>query len=451
MNYNVYCCSYVEKQGAHKHKDAGLRLFTSGHIKTLKFLDDHFSTDTIIQAEVHASMKTSSLYKVSATTSKATGEVISGNCECKSGCGGVCKHVCCCLYALAHITTHELKHVPPSKSCTDGSRQWYNPRDPKHVSQNISDLEFVKDTNERLSCAPERYAKKKRYSCLEEERRLITSARLRRIQHHCKQVGMDCLADAIQSNNFAPEPLTKNHTVNECLPPTWLELFRESGMYATYSLEQVEEIERITRGQSSSALWNKYRTGMITSSIAHRVFTWMKRVCTKARPHNAGSLLQAVLTKRNIQTAAMKRGLDMEPNAKQAYLQKHNNKHKDLRILDCGLYVLPGCPFIGSSPDGLIECFCCERRLIEVKCPLCVGRFTKQHLQDTALKKSSSIYTQVQVQMGTTNINSCVVYIYHSNEAPVQVNVPFDKAHYLKVVELLTEFFRDYVTSCLDN
>jgi len=39
--------------------------------------------------------------------------------------------------------------------------------------------------------------------------------------------------------------------------------------------------------------------------------------------------------------------------------------------LDSGLVVNPQWPFIGACPDGVIECDCCGRGVLEIKCPYC--------------------------------------------------------------------------------
>ncbi|XP_064483129.1 uncharacterized protein LOC135395981 [Ornithodoros turicata] len=440
---------YTEKHGAGKHKDDGLRLFTSGHVQELKFFEDDCSPDTLVRADILASMQTSVTYRVRTVIDKATGNICWGACKCSAGGLGVCKHVCCCLYALVYVTTHELKAFPQRKSCTEGPRQWYTPRDPKVVSRTIDALDFVKDTTERLSCAPERYARKRKYSSLDENRRVMSSMQLDSIEQRCRAIGMDCLADVICGNGCRPEPLPTNPEEQENLPETWLQLFQTSGMSATYSLQEVAQIELVTRGQSKCALWSKYRRGMITASIAHRVFTWMKSVDNKPRPHNAGPLIHTVLMKQSMQTAAMKRGLDMEPVAKASYLDKHADNHRNLQIAERGLCVLTGCPFVGASPDGIIQCECCEAKILEVKCPVSVQRLTQQHLRSERLKATSQFYTQMQIQMGATSISSGVLFIYQDDGPSVEVPVQFDKAYYITVMKSLRSFYSEYVATCI--
>ena len=41
-------------------------------------------------------------------------------------------------------------------------------------------------------------------------------------------------------------------------------------------------------------------------------------------------------------------------------------------IGDSGLVLNPKWPHLGASPDGIVQCECCGRGMIEIKCPFCV-------------------------------------------------------------------------------
>ncbi len=40
-----------------------------------------------------------------------------------------------------------------------------------------------------------------------------------------------------------------------------------------------------------------------------------------------------------------------------------------MNVSDRGLCVHPDFPYFGASPDGVVECDCCGRGVIEIKCP----------------------------------------------------------------------------------
>ena len=43
--------------------------------------------------------------------------------------------------------------------------------------------------------------------------------------------------------------------------------------------------------------------------------------------------------------------------------------HENFMVIQCGLILDPGFPFMGATPDGLVYCKCCESRVLEIKCP----------------------------------------------------------------------------------
>ena len=62
-------------------------------------------------------------------------------------------------------------------------------------------------------------------------------------------------------------------------------------------------------------------------------------------------------------------GLKQEKVAKELYLKINTPSHDNFTVRDSGLVINPQWPFVGASPDGLIECRCCGKGTLEVKCP----------------------------------------------------------------------------------
>ena len=60
--------------------------------------------------------------------------------------------------------------------------------------------------------------------------------------------------------------------------------------------------------------------------------------------------------------------------------------------------------FIGASPDGLVECSCCGKGLLEIKCPYCIkeklpdeefsGFCKSKHPDKWGLKKDHAYFYQ---------------------------------------------------------
>lgn len=180
---------YIEGKGAQKHRDAGLRLFTSGHLQKLEFLKIE-SSETVVRADVLASMTTRTIYKVSARLLRSDGEIVSGTCTCVAGKGSACKHLCCVFYGLMYIAQHDLATVPTLLACTETERQWYKLRDPRNVPHSFEDFVFSKDTWERLSSAPEHHNKRMKYSSLKPEREVMTTRTLIGLHGKLKENGL---------------------------------------------------------------------------------------------------------------------------------------------------------------------------------------------------------------------------------------------------------------------
>ena len=176
--------------------------------------------------------------------------------------------------------------------------------------------------------------------------------------------------------------------------------------------EMAEKVEQATRSQSHSKLWFKYRAGRITASQ-------MKAVCHTDPGNPAQSLIKAICYPEAISftTAATKWGCKHEKQAREMYLIVNKLKHHDLSVTDSGLVINPQWPFIGASPDGVINCTCCGKGVIEIKCPYCHRGTDVQaaavmdsnfclknvdgHLQ---LDHTHTYYYQVQSQLFVCNV-----------------------------------------------
>lgn len=82
-------------------------------------------------------------------------------------------------------------------------------------------------------------------------------------------------------------------------------------------------------------------------------------------------------------------------------------QHQDFKVVDAGLFIDHLDPFLGASPDGIAQCACCGRGVVEVKCPFCndLPDDDKQFCMAVngegtwKLKKDHSYYYQVQLQL----------------------------------------------------
>ena len=56
--------------------------------------------------------------------------------------------------------------------------------------------------------------------------------------------------------------------------------------------------------------------------------------------------------------SALKYGRDMEQHASNTFFESFKCNHKKPRLSNCGLFLDGEQPFIGASPDGIVECPC---------------------------------------------------------------------------------------------
>lgn len=179
------------------------------------------------------------------------------------------------------------------------------------------------------------------------------------------------------------------------------------------TLEQSREIEIATREQSATVQWHNIRRPRITSSR-------FREVCHVRGATSALSLAQRI-KKGTAATAAMKRGLALEPSAIQEYC-----RIKNTNFWPCGFVIHPDAPWLGSSPDGVV--FDPTERptfgLLEIKCPNTKSyvdcRYLKKCNDTMKLASSHSYYWQVQGQLLITGMEWCDFVIYAEDDILVQ-------------------------------
>ena len=179
--------------------------------------------------------------------------------------------------------------------------------------------------------------------------------------------------------------------------------------------EMSELVEKETRLQSKSSLWYKYRAGRITSSS-------MKAVCHTDSTNPSQSLVKSICYPEEFAFTSKQTnwGQKQEKAAKELYLKINISNHDQLVVTDSGLVINPQWPYMGASPDGIIECKCCGKGVLEVKCPyshreesvlsaaLNDNKFClKMDNGELHLSHEHAYYYQVQTQMFVCNVNYC--------------------------------------------
>ena len=119
----------------------------------------------------------------------------------------------------------------------------------------------------------------------------------------------------------------------------------------------------------------------------------------------------------------------------------------------------PKWPHLGASPDGIVECSCCGKGVLEIKCPYChcsedidalaedpKSCLTKSADGSCSLDKSHPYYYQVQVEMFVCTVqycDFCVCTFPSQTTASLHVERIFpDKKMWEGCVQASTRFFR---------
>lgn len=102
------------------------------------------------------------------------------------------------------------------------------------------------------------------------------------------------------------------------------------------------------------------------------------------------------------------------------------DSHPGFTFRDSGLFIDTDNPFLGASPDGIGECDCCKKRVVEIKCPFCF----KEALPDEdctnfcmvkeegkwSLKQNHAYFYQVQLQLHVCSLNHADFVLWTKQE-----------------------------------
>ena len=214
-----------------------------------------------------------------------------------------------------------------------------------------------------------------------------------------------------------------------------------------YSESEQNHVEFVTRGQSQNNNWFNMRKGLITASN-------FKKVCSSTDLTKTGEHLLRDPFDNDCLPSPIQFGRRFEDKARDMYLKSHRFKHRQCQVSVPGLVLFNDeqCPFLGCSPDGVVNCKICGSFLIEVKCSYKFRSFhPKSALKMSSicqedetgslyLKQSHPYYYQIQGQMAVTGITKCVLVCY-THKGIHCVEVGFDVEFWELCKEKLLSFY----------
>jgi hypothetical protein len=198
------------------------------------------------------------------------------------------------------------------------------------------------------------------------------------------------------------------------------------------------ELEKQTIEQSHNKTWHDVRRNRITSSI-------FKDIC--CRKADFESLATRILQTKNIQTAAMKYGLEHEPEAAKLYSEITMNN-----VYRCGFVLNPSAPHLGTSPDRKVydPTSIPQFGLLEIKCPDkdsfvdCKYLVKNKTTGTYKLKSSHSYFYQVLGQMALTGLTWCDFFVKCRQDYHME-RIHFDSDKWLDMKMSLDKFYFEFL------
>lgn len=111
----------------------------------------------------------------------------------------------------------------------------------------------------------------------------------------------------------------------------------------------------------------------------------------------------------------MRRGTVLEPTARRKYCDEMQEDHQNFQAKEIGYMVSSGLPYLGASPDGLVQCDFCGKGIVELK---------------TTIKDSNDIPNDQMFQIQQTMLvvaklcdlrNIYCDYVIYREDAPLHV------------------------------
>ncbi|XP_077967946.1 uncharacterized protein LOC144422063 [Styela clava] len=365
------------------------------------------------------------------------GQIVRGFCSCTAGIHQTCNHVASLLLKMERASNQACTSLP----CT-----WIIPSkklkiEPSELRHLVMKKPKYGETVKRKIC---------RQSDPISEKPLSTEQWLECL----KDVGKSScfsIAHASVSQELMFEYAEKEESKSDKLL-SMKEVWKNSLTAATS--DEVEDLERRTKGQATNNDWKMARKNRLTASNFHEV------VC-KVNSLNLGKqvrlniILDKVfgLQKDLGHLPAVKYGVKTENIAKSVYLDLMRQTKHEITARECGLFIDQNLLFLGASPDMVVYCKCCGDGVLEIKCPY--------SLRDTSpacspppyivyeggepkLKTTHPYYFQVQGQMAISKTKWCDFFVY-SVHGHIRCRIMFDESFWMGIKPKLRYFFNEFV------
>ena len=151
----------------------------------------------------------------------------------------------------------------------------------------------------------------------------------------------------------------------------------------------------------------------------------MKAVCHTNAGKPAQSFIKGICYPEafSFKSKATACGCQHEQKARNLYFKTCNSQHESFSVKASRLVINREWPFIGASPDGIINCSCHGKGVLEIKCPFFHRESTiqsaamdkhfclEQSSEKLYLDKKHAYYYQIQTQLFVCNVEYADFYV----------------------------------------
>ena len=178
-------------------------------------------------------------------------------------------------------------------------------------------------------------------------------------------------------------------------------------------------------------MWFEQRAGRVTASKLHSALHTQLS-------NPSVSLIKSICYPQKVKllSDACAYGCKHEDEARSIYSEVMKSNHSSSTLKPSGLLLDPSSPFVGASPDGIVECSCCGCGVLEIKPYTCEYQSFEDRADENSfflevddsrnlrLKESHPYYYQVQLQMKLYGVRYCDFVVWRritclSKEFPV--------------------------------
>ncbi|XP_047140341.1 uncharacterized protein LOC124815619 [Hydra vulgaris] len=407
------------------------------------------------------------LYDVWVALNKVDGWILTGNCTCMAGLGSVCSHVAALLFKLeACVRIQANKVAVTSKLCV-----WNRSRKKAEPSM-LQNINFKRPMKNQLPFSTQNIKNPKRNYSFSENVVKFSNNSLHKLRAIAPEaafftsvVGLapttifdhsfsDNTATADENDtNFLPEPITSlfdndaNNLDKSLLEEFCLSKFNE--YKNSYSQCNFNLLAEVSKTQNLSNTWKLHRAGRITASNFHEVIN--------KKLQNSKPLLFKIMNyviSPNV--ASVIYGREMEDKARCFYIKLLKKNHNNFKLETTGIHIQASYPYLGASPDGIIQCTCHNKGLVEIKCPYKYREGLNGWKEDKDfpvcengdLKTSHKYYTQIQGQMMILDVEVCDFFIWTPLESEgnyLLVRVYRDEKFINEIKQALHKYYFTYI------